>query len=169
MTTFLPKLSAAVLFALLLSALPKVTAAQAPWEDPNLEAIILRQDSLFWITYNTCDLEANAAFLAEDLEFYHDKGGFNDSREEVVQALAQNICGEGKPRVRREAVPGTVQVYPVPGYGAIITGQHVFYQTPPGEAERRTGIATFTHVLAFRDGKWLMTRVLSYDHRSYPE
>ena len=51
----------------------------------------------------------------------------------------------------------------------IITGRHVFYQTPPGEAERRTGIATFTHVLAYRDGKWLMTRVLSYDHRAYPE
>src|SRR5688572_9835845 len=34
---------------------------------------ILRQDSLFWIAYNSCDVKAMQQFFTSDLEFYHDK------------------------------------------------------------------------------------------------
>jgi predicted alpha/beta superfamily hydrolase len=49
-------------------------------------------------------------------------------------------------------------------YGAIQMGEHRFYITEPGQPERLSGIARFTHLWKFANNEWKITRALSYDH-----
>lgn len=145
--------------------------AQSTSTFPNPETIqqeILRLDSIFWQAYNDCDVPGMAEFLSEDLEFYHDKGGLTETKQNLVAGLETGLCGNTNQHLRRVAVMGTVEVFPLHNYGAIISGEHVFYVVPKAKEEYLDGIAKFTHVWRYESGKWTMARVLSYDHRPAP-
>jgi hypothetical protein len=129
-------------------------------------------DSLFWKTYNTCDTAHNGLYLSDDVKFYHDKGGITDGKNALVRSIKNNICGNPNLRVRREAVDGSVQVYPMRNgdsiYGAIISGDHYFYVTEMNQPEKRSGLAKFTHLWLLKNNEWKMSVVLSYDHGPAP-
>ncbi|MGN6420447.1 MAG: nuclear transport factor 2 family protein [Pseudobacter sp.] len=135
--------------------------------ESELTATILHLDSSFWKTYNSCDTINMRKYFTEDLEFYHDKGGPSFGMSPMISTFARNLCNGGF-RVRREAVAGTLKVYPMwkndELYGAILSGDHYFYVTEKGQAEKRTGFARFTHLWLKQDGVWKMSRILSYDH-----
>ncbi len=139
----------------------------AQTENAKLTETILTQDSLFWTAYNGCDTTQMQKFFTADLEFYHDKGGMTLGLEKLMAVTKKNLCGPNDFRLRREAVPGTVKVFPLQNgeavYGAIISGEHVFYIREGGK-ERLDGLARFTHLWLVSNGVWKMTRVLSYDH-----
>ncbi len=149
---------------------PERSSAQA--EPQALVATILRNDSLFWAAYNRCDIEKFRGFFTEDVEFYHDKGGLTVGLETLTRNMEMNLCGENSFRLRREAVEGSVRVFPLRNgdviYGAIISGEHVFYVREKGKKERLDGLAKFTHVWVLRENTWKMSRVLSYDHGPAP-
>ena len=135
-----------------------------------LTRIILEKDSLFWTGYNRCDTALNGQFIADDVEFFHDKGGITLGRAALQLALKKNLCSNANWRLRREAVPGTVKVYPMMNndtiYGAIILGEHYFYVNETGKPERREGHASFNHLWLKKNGVWKMQRILSYDHHA---
>lgn len=138
-----------------------------------LNRLILEKDSLFWNSYNTCDIKAAIAFFSDSVEFYHDKGGITLGLKDLEQSFKDGLCKQPEEfRLRREAVPGTVQVFPLSKndviYGAIISGEHYFYINRKGKPEYRDGWAKFTHLWLKENGEWKMTRVLSYDHRPAP-
>lgn len=130
---------------------------------------ILKLDSLFWASYNSCDLEKFPEFLTEDLEFYHDKGGLTRSSEKLVEQVKQGLCGNKNVRLRREAIEESVQVFPLKKYGALISGEHRFYLNEKGKAEKLIEKARFTHVWQLKNNQWKMSRVLSYDHQEVSE
>ncbi|MCW4467523.1 nuclear transport factor 2 family protein [Flavobacterium sp. MFBS3-15] len=134
-----------------------------PANQKDLEIKILAFDKEVFDAYNTCNTEAMKEFFTEDLEFYHDKGGMTNTRDEMIARTKQNLCSRPGWKIRREAVPGTLKVYPLEGYGAILTGEHRFYVTE-NDKEELTGQAKFTHVFLLKDGKWKIARILSYDH-----
>jgi len=86
----------------------------------------------------------------------------------MVSALRQSLCGNPDSRLRREAVDGTVHVFPMKKddvvYGAILSGEHVFYVRQKGKPEFLDGRAKFMDLWTLKDGVWKMSRVLSYDH-----
>ena len=129
-----------------------------------LEAKIISLDAEAFEAYNTCDLEKSRTFFTDDLEFYHDKGGFSKGVDKLMEAMRNNICNNPDRKVIRKPVEGTFKVYPLEGYGAILTGDHEFYIVENG-TEQKTGIAKFTHVWLLKGGIWKMSRVLSYDHK----
>ena len=49
-------------------------------------------------------------------------------------------------------------------YGAILSGQHVFYIIEKGKEPQLDGLARFTHLWLKSETGWKMSRVLSYDH-----
>jgi hypothetical protein len=59
-------------------------------------------------------------------------------------------------------VAGSLDVHPVPGYGAIQIGEHRFCHDENGHEE--CGVFGFTHVWRDVDGQWQIVRVLSYGH-----
>ncbi len=158
------------LIALLL--LPLFSYAQPPGER-ELDAIILHRDSLFWEAYNQCDTRQMAGFFTGDLEFYHDKGGITLGNQSLAEGFQKNVCAQRDGSLlRREAVPGTLRVFPMRHsgviYGAILSGEHLFYVQRKGEREQADGLAKFTHLWILDSGEWKMKRVLSYDHQPAP-
>jgi hypothetical protein len=141
-------------------------------ENKRVTQTILHLDSLFWKTYNTCDIAHNGLYFTDDIRFYHDKGGITNGKTALVNSIKNNICGNPNQRVRREAVEGTVMVYPMRNgdsvYGAVISGDHYFYISENNQPEKRTGLAKFTHLWLLQNNEWKMSVVLSYDHGPAP-
>ncbi len=154
-----------------LVALPVLLAAAAPAKaesassaipaDSELPAIIASLDSALFDSYNRCDLTKLASFIAADVEFYHDQTGLSVGRQNLIEAVQKNICG----KVHRDLVAGTLEVYPIHGYGAVEIGVHRFHQ-PGAPADDPGGEAKFVHLWQFKDGGWKVTRVISYEHHS---
>jgi hypothetical protein len=143
----------------LLLLLPLLAHAQSP-----IFRTIASLDSALFDSYNRCDLEKFGTFFIDDVEFYHDKGGVTLGRQNLVESVKNNICG----KVRRELVPGTLEVHSIPGYGAIEMGVHRFHH-PNAQPSEPPGEAKFVHLWQQKDGSWKITRVISYDHRPLPK
>jgi ketosteroid isomerase-like protein len=143
-----------------LLAAPAWVQAQAVSRTPpdELFRTIASLDEALFESYNTCDLDKFAGFFTDDLEFYHDQGGLTVGAKTVTEQVKKNICG----KVRRELVAGTLQVFPMHGFGAVEMGVHRFYQAAKGSEP--TGEARFIHLWQKKDGAWKITRVISYDH-----
>jgi hypothetical protein len=150
---------------LLFIAICHVSFAQT---DQELSATISRQDSLFWDAFNKCDTVKMGSFFTEDVEFYHDIGGPTLGLPALIHTFSVNLCSNSKFHLRRAAVPGSFKVYPLKKagaiYGAILSGEHVFYVLESGKPEQADGLAKFTHLWLLNAGVWKMKNVLSYDH-----
>lgn len=119
--------------------------------------------ALFSIVY-TCDTAKASTYFTDDLEFYHDKGGLTKSKKTLLEQIHKNYCENSNSKLRRELVKGSMKVFLMDNYGAIQTGEHVFYYTANGQPEQLSGRASFTHLWQLKDNEWRITRVLSYDH-----
>ena len=138
-------------------------------QEQELEDLILEKDSIFWKGYNQCDIPTMNRFLAEDVEFYHDKGGIELGSKTLNEGLKSGLCKTGSNYVRREEIPSSIQVFPLKNnneiYGAILSGEHLFY-IQNGDSEQLDGQAKFNHLWLLKNGEWKMHRILSYDHRA---
>lgn len=130
-------------------------------------AAVSQADAAFWEAYNRCDFVSMGALLTPDVEFWHDKTGLTRTREAVVQSLAAGPCGTPGMHLRREAVAGSVQLYPLADVGVLITGEHHFLVTRPPQPERVDGSARFSSVWTRGpDLHWRMHRIISFDHQA---
>jgi len=89
---------------LLLSAVS--LPAQAPAQTPDakvasldeiknqaeLDKAIIELDRQLFGAYNRCDLKKFDSMLADDVEFYHDKGGVTLGHEKLTESIKNNIC-----------------------------------------------------------------------------
>ena len=125
----------------------------------DLYKTVARLDTTLFDAYNNCNLEKLGSMVAEDLEFYHDQTGLAVGRQPFVDAIKANICG----KVHRELVAGTIEVYPLKGYGAVEIGVHRF--THPNDPQS-LGEAKFITLWRLKDDAWMVTRVISFDHHS---
>ena len=130
---------------------------------------VQEMDSKFWKAYNSCDIEGMSYFLTKDLEFYHDKGGLTNGLKTFRKQLQNGLCGNPNNKLRREVKDETVQLFPISNYGILMTGEHYFYLSEGGNEERLVEKAKFTHLWKMNDGKWKMSRVISYDHQPASE
>ena len=153
----------------MLPLLALVAAVQVP-SGPALSQVIVAHDlALFRTFFEECDAAKMADLLTPDFEFYHDRGGkVAGSARQFVDLYAQQCTDRAKPGAwhsRRELVAGTLNVEPVPGFGAIEEGDHVFYERQGDGPERLAGKAHFVHLWQLgEDGRWRVARVLSYRH-----
>jgi hypothetical protein len=147
-------------------------AAAAPGAVPDgpalREAILARDAEFFKTFFEGCDPARIKSMLTADFEMYHDKGGrVATSADPFIADYAKSCEERKKPdawRSRRELLPRTLSVHPVPGYGAIEDGEHVFYERRGDGPEKKVGRARFTQVWALTEDGWRLARVLSYAH-----
>jgi ketosteroid isomerase-like protein len=149
----------------LLAGLTVPCSARAQRPIPAAEKEALTQtvsalDTELFDAYNHCDLKTLGAMVADDLEFYHDQTGLMVGKAPFLAAIQQNICG----KVERTLVLGSLEVYPLKGYGAVEIGVHRFHK--PGHPEDLGGEAKFVQLWQNKDGVWRVTRVISYNHES---
>jgi len=127
---------------------------------------------LFDVGFNTCNLSAFENLLAEDLEFYHDKGGITESKKAFIETFKNGICKSPTFKSRRELVAGSLEVFPLFNngilYGALQKGVHRFFESANGQPESQGSTAKFTHLWLKEGSQWTLKRVLSYDHQMIP-
>ncbi|QPQ54235.1 nuclear transport factor 2 family protein [Allosphingosinicella flava] len=160
------------MFAILLAA-ALADAQPAPVQIPEgaalTQAIAARDDEFFALFFSGCDPARLATMVAGDLEFYHDRGGVVARSGAALVANYEKQCEARKApdawRSRRELVRASLHVDPVPGYGAIEDGEHLFYERQGDGPERLAGRARFTQLWVLSPDGWRLSRVLSYAHR----
>jgi len=115
---------------------------------------IVKLDSLYFDTYNHAKPALMDSLTADDLEFYHDRGGVTTSKTEYLSSIQKNIFG----KVTRTLTPGSIEVYEIPGYGAVEFGYHSFHNiAEPGESHP----SKFVIMWRLKDKRWQITRVVS--------
>ena len=145
---------------------PSAIADAAPADGHAQEPLfreIAALDTKVFDAFNHCGepgrLDEHAAYFSPDIEFYHDTGGVTWTRDQMIAGTKKHVCGN----FTRELIPGTLKVYPVKDFGAISQGVHRFCQQGGGKCE---GLADFIIVWRQQQGRWQITRVLSYGHRA---
>ena len=142
-----------VLLLALMVFINKAHSQLAP-TDP-LYQTIARLDSVLFTAYNTCDMKTQAALYSDTLEFYHDHGGLDTSKQNVLKAIERNICG----KVTRELIKGSLEVHRIPGYGAIEMGLHQFHNK--NEPDAKPHPSKFIVFWRQRGEKWQIAKVVS--------
>lgn len=72
----------------------------------------------------------------------------------MVTAVKNNICG----KVNRELQKGSIEVSPIPGFGAVEIGLHRFHNLVEKSTSR---YSKFIVIWQFKDNSWKATRVIS--------
>jgi Domain of unknown function (DUF4440) len=139
---------------------------------------IAAADSELFRAANGCDLVKLGSMVDDGLEFYHDKAGLMVGKQLFLNSVKNNTCGV----MIRELVQGSLEVYPVKGFGAIEVGVHRFHHPghekewrgarelgmtrflDPGAAEWPAGQAKFLHIWRKEQTGWTLVRVVSYAH-----
>ena len=151
-----------VLLLFIVVAMTGVINAQSKKDTVASKALykeIAHMDSVLFNAYNTQDIATLKTVFDIDLEFYHDLGGLSNYTQniEALKTLFGRNLG-----LRRELVPGSLEVYPIKDYGAIQTGEHQFCHEENGKQD--CGIFKFVQVWQKKNGDWKLTRVVSYGH-----
>jgi ketosteroid isomerase-like protein len=124
-------------------------------QDKDLYRTIQQLDSSFFHAYNTCDLKTQEQFYADSIEFFHDRSGLDTSKRRILENTKKYICG----KVTRSLVPGTLEVSPLPGYGAVAVGMHRFHNNQ--EKDAPSNASRFVILWRHKEGKWQITKVIS--------
>ena len=151
-------------------AMASTAALAQPASDAAWDAGARAADKAYWDAYNRADPDGMNAWLAQDVEFYHDRGG------KLIDKKALSAVNDGMKsapvKLRREAVPGTIRFFPMRQgetlYGAIVTGEHRFYARPAGASETLAGHANFSHLMLLQGKQWRIARIFSYEHVDAP-
>ena len=144
----------AVVFFAACASTPKPKVA-----DPALYQEIAQLDTALFNAFNAHDLDKVASYFDERLEFFHDTGGLLTLQDSMGGMKSNFDKNNG---LRRDLVAGSMEVYPIRGYGAIQTGAHRFCHVENGKND--CGTFKFLHVWQKQPGGWKITRAVSYDH-----
>jgi hypothetical protein len=140
---------------LLLSFVAVLSYFQGNSQTEDLTQTIRKLDSAFFHAYNNCDMAKQAEFYSDSLEFFHDRSGLETSKQKVLADTKKYICG----KVTRELVPGSLEVSPLPGYGAVELGSHMFHNNQ--EKNDKPHASKFMIIWRNKEGKWTITKVIS--------
>ena len=142
---------------LLLSGLVFISRGQNSGD--SLYRVVAHLDSVVFNAFNDRDTETFRSMFAEDLEFFHDQGGLTGYEHTMnfMKEVAANNNG-----LRRDLVKGSLEVYPIPGYGAMEVGSHVFCHKE--DNKDNCGTFKFVHIWQFENETWKISKVVSYGH-----
>ena len=138
---------------------PAAAPAPKPATGNELYQTVARLDGEMFAAFNAHDVDKLMAYFADNVEFYHDKGGlanFTQTKEGFARLFAQS------PDITRTLVPGTLEAYPVKNYGAVHIATQRFCHVENGRQD--CGNSKFVMVWQQQAGTWQITRVVSYDH-----
>lgn len=124
-------------------------------QDTALYRTVVHLDSSFFAAYNNCDMATQANFYADTIEFFHDKSGLDTSKQRILANTKKYVCG----KVTRQLVPGSIEVSPLPGYGAVEIGMHQFYNNQEKDAIPHA--SRFVIIWKNTSGRWAITKVIS--------
>jgi len=160
------KKSTYILFIIGFAAILSASVANAQTKafkpkDQQLFNTIAHMDSVMFNAFNSRNLEVMKTLFAPDVEFYNDGKGVTgyDGTMAGFKGIFENKQAAD---LRRDLLKETLEVYPMPGFGAIEMGTHRFTHTENGQPV--IGLMKFVHIWQYKDGLWKVTRVVSVGH-----
>lgn len=120
---------------------------------------IRMQDSLLFAAFNAQNLALMKTFFSPTLEWFQDNGGLIN----YVTVFINFTQMYTRPyKLTRTLNKGSLEVHPIKDYGAIEIGTHQFKHIENGKLE----VGTFKFLMIWKEtnGKWQITKVVSYDH-----
>lgn len=126
-----------------------------------LEAEINAADSRLFGALNNRDIGPMKEGFSPRLEFYHDRGGVSDYAGNIA-IFEKNFKAPN--RIRREAMPETVEIFPAGPHHAMHIGKHKFCNKPSAAEPEACSVYGFAMVWERDGGQWKLLRVLSYGH-----
>lgn len=135
----------------------------APHTD-SLYTTIEGLDAKLFDAINHKDLATLKNMYDESLEFYHDKSGLMDYKTSMEINARHFKDTAAKYVERRELDKSSLEVFPIPGFGAIEVGMHRFYTSFNGGPEEVTASPRFVMVWQQKGNQWKVVRVVSYGH-----
>ena len=132
--------------------------AKQKHQDKELFQTILKLDSAWFASFNK-DLTVFSSYIDSTLEFYHDGSGLTFYADNIA---AFKRMKERTPDLTRELLVETMEVYPIPGYGAVQIAEHRFCHMENGKKD--CGVFKFIHTWKKTDQGWKVTRIISVDH-----
>lgn len=143
----------------LIGLLSTITYAQNISKQELFNTLKSGDSVLFETGFNQCNLIAIATMLSNDFEFYHDKDGALNSKADFINTLKRNLCSTGENILRRTLDEQSLEVFTLYDqeklYGAMQTGRHSFGNS----------IARFTNLWILEGNRWVLSRIISYDHQ----
>lgn len=128
-------------------------------ESNGLNKEIAHMDSVLFNAFNNRDIEKLKTLFTADLEFYHDKDGLTDYAKTIESFKSLAAMNND---LKRELIPGCLEVYPLKDFGAMQIGQHQFCHTENGKQD--CGTFKFVHIWKKENDEWKISRVISYGH-----
>lgn len=152
------KFITALLIAIIVFGAANAQQPNQKHQDKELFATILKLDSTWFVSFNK-DIDLFSSYLDSSLEFYHDKGGLGFYADNIAafKRIKATI-----PDLTRELLKETMEVYPIPGYGAVQIAQHRFCHMENGKMD--CAVFKFIHTWKKTDKGWKVTRIISVDH-----
>lgn len=120
---------------------------------------VLRADAAMFRAFDEHDLEGLMKWFSADVEFFHDSAGLQHHEEVLAGFKGLFAKNDG---IRRYLLLDSVEVYPIPRYGAIEVGTHRFCHVEEGREV--CGNFKFLQVWKKVGESWQVTRVVSYGH-----
>ncbi|MBL4670465.1 MAG: class A beta-lactamase-related serine hydrolase [Flavobacteriales bacterium] len=147
-----------------------LATAQVEKSSELYKSIKAKDSLLFNLGFNKCDMNQFENLVSESFKFYHDKAGIVKSKSEFISNIKSSVCNIEYKAIRKLDSTKT-EIYPLHNntvlYGAIQNGVHSFYSLEENSKEYLTSIAKFTHVWILENGKWKLSKGLSYDHKDF--
>ena len=151
--------------ACLLAASAAASAAGADAAREQLTAEITAADARLFGGLNDRNIGPMKEGFSRRLEFYHDRSGATDYDWNIA-AFEKNFRAPN--RIRREAMPETVEIFPAGPNHAMHIGKHRFCNKPSATEPEGCSVYRFSMVWERegdpKSGQWKLLRVLSYDH-----
>lgn len=153
-----PKFMTVFLLAFVIFCTASAQQPNQKHQDKELFEIILKLDSTWFAAFNK-DVVVFSSYMDSTLEFYHDRSGLTFYADNIA---AFKRIKTNTPDLKRELLKETMEVYPLPGYGAVQIAQHRFCHMENGKMD--CGIFKFIHVWKKTEQGWKVTRIVSVDH-----
>ncbi len=147
--------------ALCFAFLPLAVAQEKKVAPTNISLYneIAQMDSIMFTAFNAQNMAVFKPLFTKDLEWYQDNAGIVPYNT-VFKNFAATFKKEFK--LTRKLVPGSLEVHPIKGYGAIEIGVHQFFHVENGKEE--VGTFKFLMIWQKKNDLWKIARVVSYDH-----
>lgn len=145
----------------------------APPASPEVVAALAAKDLQLFDAVFECKIDVLKTLVADDFEFFHDKGGLTSTSgkqfiDNVADGCEKQEAGTSF-HARRELVPGTMTVHLIGDYGAMQMGTHRFFALQTGKPDRLTETGQFIDLWKREGDTWKLARVISYGHVLAPE
>ncbi len=120
---------------------------------------IAHADSLLFDAFNSKNVYKMKTYFDSSVEVYQDNLGVRNYQQ-TMEAFGTLFKKSGA--LTRKLVPGSMEVYPIKGFGAIQTGEHVFSHKEGGKMQSAT--FKFMKIWKKTGNSWRITRLVTYDH-----